>query len=128
MSNATAPQCPRELNATARAEWGRVVKLLTDQGTISRLDRAALTLYAEAWARWRHAEQQIVQTGGEIVKSPSGYPQQNPWRTAANGAARQMAQMAKELGLTPRSRKATKTQGRPEASRGLAILKATKNA
>jgi P27 family predicted phage terminase small subunit len=88
------------LNAEAIAEWRRVTPLLANVGT---LDRTALALYCAAWARWTKAEAEIATTG-EVVKSPSGFPIQNPWRTVANQAYKQLHAMLREFGLSPTAR------------------------
>jgi P27 family predicted phage terminase small subunit len=93
------------ITGEARVEWKRVVKLLIEAETISRLDRAALSIYCQAWARWNDAERKILETGGPVVKSPAGYPMQNPFCTIASQAAKQMHAMIRELGLSPSARK-----------------------
>jgi P27 family predicted phage terminase small subunit len=97
------PTCPAGLKPEARKEWRRLSKLLQAQGLIARLDRAALAVYCQAWARWLEAEQK-VQEGGEIVKSPNGYPIQNPWLSIANAAAKEVRAFLQEFGLSPAAR------------------------
>jgi P27 family predicted phage terminase small subunit len=118
------PSCPRMLKGEGRKEWARVTAILAEQGRLSALDRAALSMYCQAWARWIEAEKQIAETGGAVVKSPNGYPIQNPWLSTANAAFKQTQIMLRQLGLSSAARKRTKTT-RPATSagpRGLQIL------
>ena len=47
----------------------------------------------------------VVKTGGDVVKSPNGYPIQNPWIGIANTAQKQMHAMIRRVRLSPASRK-----------------------
>jgi P27 family predicted phage terminase small subunit len=53
------PDIPRHLSPEARKEWRRITKELADVGLVSRLDRAALSIYCQTWARLVLAEQAI---------------------------------------------------------------------
>jgi len=104
---AVAPECPDFLDETAQAEWRRIVPELLALGVLCRIDRAALAAYCKAWSRWVAAEEKISQQG-EIVKSPSGQPIQNPFLGVANKALKQMKEFLVEFGLTPSSRSRVK--------------------
>lgn len=97
------PACPEHLQDEARLEWTRVLGELAAAGQIHRLDRAILANYCEAWQRWVDAQIQLKRTG-PIVKSPSGFPIQNPYLAVANKAMEQIARLAGDLGLSPSSR------------------------
>lgn len=99
-----APTCPPSLKGEARKEWRRVVRQLLDLGTLSPLDRSTLAAHCLAWARLVEAERMIAETGGEVIRGPSGAPMQNPWRTVANQAAKQLHERTAELGLSPAAR------------------------
>ena len=43
------PRCPAHLGAEAKREWKRVSRELAGYGLLTRIDRAALALYCEAW-------------------------------------------------------------------------------
>src|SRR5687768_15051802 len=45
------PDCPKHLWPEARREWKRVSAELEDAGLVAKIDRAALALYCQAWAR-----------------------------------------------------------------------------
>src|SRR5690606_26210093 len=73
-----APPCPAHLDAEAKREWRRMVKELEPLGLLTKIDRAALAAYCQAWSRWVQAEEMIRKTG-MIVKAPNtGFPIQNP--------------------------------------------------
>lgn len=49
-----APKCPDWLNATARAEWARVIPLLNAQGTVAQIDMAIVAGYCWAYSMAAH--------------------------------------------------------------------------
>ena len=97
------PTCPDHLSDTAKTEWERLTKELARLGMVSRIDRAALAVLCQAWGRWLEAEEKIKEHGA-VIKSPSGFPQPNPYLTVANKAADQLGRLLPEFGLTPSSR------------------------
>lgn len=116
------PSCPRTLKGEARTEWKRIANLLAEQGRLSALDRAALAIYCNAWQRWTDAEKQITETGGPVVKSPSGYPIANPWLSVSNQAAKQVHGMLRHLGLSSGAKRVKKVNPKNAVRRGLQIL------
>ncbi len=112
---ATLPRCPSHLSGEAKAEWRRVARTLHESGLLTQVDRAALAIYCQAWARWVKAEGQI-QRHGEVVKSAAGNVMQNPYLSIANRAMKQMQLMARELGMTPSARSQIKVQPLDEPS------------
>lgn len=117
MTKGAPPVDPPEiLSGESKAEWDRLARLLSDQGTLAATDRGALAAYCRAWARWSEAEQQIDATGGPVVKSPSGYPIQNPWLAVAGAAFKTMLPLMRELGLTPRTARRCSAEGEPGAA------------
>jgi P27 family predicted phage terminase small subunit len=98
-----APTAPKYLGELARLEWRRVVPLLLTMRVLSKSDRGVLAMYATAYGRWVEAERQLA-TDGIVVKSPNGYPIQNPFLAVANKAMEQTHRFAVELGLTPVAR------------------------
>jgi P27 family predicted phage terminase small subunit len=97
------PDCPDHLNAPAREEWQRLVEVLVRMGVVSEIDRAALAAYCQAYGRWVEAEEKLKETP-VMVRTPSGYVQQNPWLSIANRQLELMGRFMAELGLTPASR------------------------
>ena len=53
------PDVPKHLCAEARKEWKRVSAELLDLGLISKIDRAALALYCQAWGHLVMLEQSL---------------------------------------------------------------------
>jgi len=97
------PSCPKHLNEDARKEWRRITRELHAVGLISNLDRAALAIYCDAYARWVEASDNIQQFG-LILKSPNGFPIQSPYLAILNKAIEQMRAFVVEFGMTPASR------------------------
>lgn len=101
--DATKPTAPKHLQGEARKEWNRASKLLHQAGLLTSIDRAALAAYATAYGRWADSEEQLKKHG-PVVKSPSGYPIQNPYLGIANKAMCEMRRWLVEFGMTPSSR------------------------
>lgn len=99
----SAPSCPGHLTKEAKSEWKRITPQLKKLGLLAKIDRAALAGYCQSWARWVKAEKEIAKMG-EVVKSPSGYPIQNPWLAISNRALKQTESFIKEFGLSPSAR------------------------
>jgi P27 family predicted phage terminase small subunit len=97
------PTCPRHLSDEAKKEWRRIVPELEAVGLITRIDRAALAVYCQAWARWLEAEE-ALRKYGVMVKSPNGFPMQSPYLAVANKAIEQMRGLLTEFGMSPASR------------------------
>ena len=97
------PYVPRWLNEHGKEEWRRVVKVLLGLGLYTEIDRTALSMYCQAFGRWRVAEEQL-EVDGPILQSDNGNYYQNPWLHTANQAWEQMRKMLSEFGLTPSSR------------------------
>lgn len=53
------PSIPAHLSKEARKEWKRITVELESLGLISRLDRAALAIYCQTWARLVQAETEL---------------------------------------------------------------------
>jgi P27 family predicted phage terminase small subunit len=100
---AGVPTAPKHLTKLAKVEWKRVARHLAALGVLTHSDRGILAIYAQAWGRMAEAEEELAKSG-TIIKSPSGYPIQNPWLAVAIKAAEQVNRFAQQLGLTPSSR------------------------
>ena len=97
------PRCPAHLGREAKREWKRVSQELAGYGLLTRIDRAALALYCEAWGRWVEAEGALRKYGA-MIKAPSGFPMQSPYLAMANKAMEQIRAMLTEFGMSPSSR------------------------
>lgn len=104
-----APECPSHLNFRAKNEWDRIVVLLERYKLVTDIDTAALSLYCVAYGRWQEAEEKMnkmKEHGGDglIVKSPNGYPIQNPYLAIANRAMEDCYKYLQQFGLSPSAR------------------------
>jgi P27 family predicted phage terminase small subunit len=108
------PACPTDnLSPLAQIEWRRVCRELHRCGLLTTVDRAALSIYCANWARWTEAEDN-VRKFGEVIKSPKGYPIQNPYLSIANRAEELMLKTSIEFGMTPASRSKVSSQPLPD--------------
>lgn len=118
-------EMPDWLSDEAKAQWALVAQQLEASGILTQIDGPALGLYCEAFARWRHANDQVVKFGS-VVKAPSGFPVQSPFLAIANRAWDQMMKALVEFGMTPSSRSRVTANGPQEeerASTGLASFR-----
>lgn len=94
---------PKHLSAEAKREWSRVSHELQEVGLLTRVDRAVLAAYCQAWATWCEAERHL-QNDGRVLKTDKGYAYQSPWVGIGSAAIDQMRKFACEFGMTPASR------------------------
>jgi P27 family predicted phage terminase small subunit len=97
------PRCPGHLGPEAKREWRRLAPQLARLGLLSKINREALALFCQAWARWVEAEEALKRYG-VMVKSPNGFPMQSPYLAVANKAMEQMRALLAEFGMSPSSR------------------------
>ena len=83
------PNCPKHIQGESRREWKRITKELGAVGLVTRVDRAAIAAYCEAYGRWSEAVSKLHEKG-LLVKAPSGYPILNPYLSIINSALDQM--------------------------------------
>lgn len=95
------PFCPEPVREDADAldVWNRLVPELVRAGLVTPIFEGMLAAYCTVFARWIEAERELRKTA-KLVKSPTGYPLQNPWLAIANRAIEQMRQLSGELGLS----------------------------
>src|SRR5512136_1273338 len=114
------PSCPRHIQGESRREWKRITKELGAVGLVTRVDRAAIAAYCEAYGRWTEAVSKLHEKG-LLVKAPSGYPILNPYLSIINAALDQMRKFLTEFGMTPSSRTrihvARKSENEDDAAR-----------
>lgn len=87
----------------AKKEWKRLASSMIAMGTLTEHDLEAFAGYCQAYARWREAEEFLMQHG-TIFKTPSGYVQQMPQVSIAQQNLKMMQSFCSEFGLTPASR------------------------
>lgn len=103
---------PKWLGAEAKKEWRRVVPELDRLGLYTMLDKAILEGYCRAYAKWKEAEQFIMEHGvsykipkkdadGKVV---SIYVAQWPEVAIAKQSLDQVRAFCSEFGMSPSSR------------------------
>lgn len=110
------PDAPRHLNKEARKEWKRVSAELLQLGLISRLDRAALSLYCQAWGQLVMLEESLGRKIDQAVAknadpatalyfiTDKGYEGQTVTVQMINTLRQQVSTFLKAFGMDPSSR------------------------
>jgi P27 family predicted phage terminase small subunit len=108
------PPMPRDLPAEAKAEWRRVVPVLEDIGFLASIDRGVLIRYCTAWGDWCEFAR-LLERSGKLIKGQKGNLVRNPLWLMKRDAEQTIADLARQLGLTPAARlRAGVTHDRPE--------------
>lgn len=116
-----APECPEHLEGEARAEWERIVPHLVALGLISKIDRAALAGYCDAWGEYVWACERVKALNaedpsgerGRILSTPAGYKQISVAQQIRNRALDQCKQFLALFGMSPADRSRV-TQSDPQ--------------
>lgn len=119
------PDFPSWLLPEAKKEWKRIGAELVKYGLVSKLDRAALVLYVQAWARMVWAERQLSRamdvaekkrreveaaggvyegTDGIMVATPNGGLQYSHYYVVQKNSAHQVKMFLEQFGMSPSSR------------------------
>ena len=103
------PMPPPELSDDAKVEWGRVSGELYCVGLLTKIDRATLAAYCQAYGRWMEAERALTAMksnafGGMLLKTGNGGVMVNPLLKVAERAMNDMVRIAAEFGMSPSSR------------------------
>lgn len=110
------PDAPAHLTKEARKEWKRITAELVELSLISRIDRAALSLYCQAWGHMVLLEQSLnadMQVLADQGKDPArafsgttdkGYQYQVAKVQMINGLRDQVHRYLKAFGMDPSSR------------------------
>lgn len=101
------PLCPSTLCRGAKNEWRRIAKDLYDLGLLSKIDRAALAVYCDAYSKWIEATETIDKEG-MTMEYTNVRGEENIVPRPEVAIAIKYAQIIKsfcaEFGLTPSSR------------------------
>jgi P27 family predicted phage terminase small subunit len=97
------PSRPSWLLTEAKREWNRVVPQLEKLGLLSQIDRAALAMYCQTWARYKQAEDALNKYGF-TMKTDNGNVIQRPEVSISRNAANLIRNLCAEFGFTPSSR------------------------
>ena len=107
---------PAHLSTHAKAEWRRIVPELEGMGVFTKIDRAALAAYCQAYGRWVDCELRIKAlqeeatkqgkdiTNAYLLKTQADNIIISPLLSVSNRALDQMRVFLVEFGLTPVSR------------------------
>lgn len=123
------PDIPPHLMSAAKDEWNRITVELVKLRLIAKIDRAALSLYCQSWARWVWAEKQLATAvkdaakrrkafeadpanadkpwmGGDgyVVPTNHGIPTYSHHWVIANKAMDQVDKFLQSFGLSPSAR------------------------
>lgn len=114
------PSCPAWMNADAKREFRRVVKMLAAMGLVGAADGNALTRYAVTWCRWRQAVQ-MIEKGGEVAvyKDENGKVkaiQPSAFNSIARSLAEELSRLEMQLGMNPAARSRIEVQAPPVAA------------
>lgn len=130
------PSAPKWIWPEARKEWRRIGNELQRYGLVSKLDRAALVLYCQAWAKLVWAETMLsramaaaeekrleaeakgeVWKGGDgiMVPSPNGALVYSHHWVVQRRAAQEVHWYLQSFGLSPASRGRVKTSDNRQA-------------
>lgn len=104
------PDPPDDMTDAAKAAWLTFAKQLAGMRVMTKADVASLQMLCETWARWKEATKDVTKNGF-MLKSPNGYPIQNPMLAVANKAQAQCLALLAEFGLTPSSRSRIRQDG-----------------
>ena len=106
---------PTNLDEVGLLEWERIVPALDNAGVLKDVDIMAIAGYCEHFSRWDIATKEIHKKG-YIVKSPSGYPMNNPYIGIANKSFEAMMKVMSEFGMTASSRAKISISEAPESA------------
>lgn len=106
--------CPAWLTGEAKTEWRRILgALMKVPGLLMTVDRAVLSSYCQAYARWRQAEKHLEEEGQTVtITGQHGYcaEQVSPWVNISKTYHDAMMKSAREMGFTPAARSSVKVQ------------------
>lgn len=95
---------PAWMPANAKAEWRRVMPILTERRILTDADLGSLENYCLAIGQVRDCQKAITRARKMFVQSDRSAPRPHPGFRLMHEAMRQARQLAAELGLTPVSR------------------------
>lgn len=116
----TIPSCPGWLTAEGKREYKRHAKMLVGLRVMTEADRMALAAFANEYAKWREAEDQVTVLGAVLISEKTGAPYLNPWQNIASNHFKNMVKLMGEFGLTPASRSRIEAQPEEEKQTSLA--------
>jgi P27 family predicted phage terminase small subunit len=97
------PKCPAHLHDYAKEEWSRLLPELDRLGLLTMVDRAALSVYCQAWAEHRLAVETLNADGRYVTRGTGGLGA-HPALAQLHAAEATIAKFASLFGLDPSSR------------------------
>jgi P27 family predicted phage terminase small subunit len=116
-----APPCPEHLDKEAKAEWRRMVRVLLRIRVLTEADGIVLANLCQAWSTMTKAQAKLNESG-LLLKTPSGYVQQNPLLGIVNANIETITKLSREFGLTPASRVRIEVEPEPKPEGKMAKL------
>lgn len=98
----TAPRVPAWLTRHAKAEWRRIMPLLTARKILTEADMGSVENYCIAIGQVREMEE-VIKKQGHVMMTERG-PRAHPAVKIQSDAMTRARLLASELGLTPVSR------------------------
>lgn len=95
---------PQWMPAAAKAEWRRVMPILTERRILTDADLGSLENYCLAIGQVRDCQRAITRARKMFVQSDRSAPRPHPAFRLMHEAMKLSRQLAAELGLTPVSR------------------------
>jgi len=99
----TLPSPPAHLTAEAKREWWRMGRRLVQLGLMTEIDKAALAIYCQTWARWEEAEAKLREAD-LLTPGPQFHKYRKALAKEAADAMRDLMKYLVEFGMTPSSR------------------------
>ncbi|MDP9236367.1 MAG: phage terminase small subunit P27 family [Chloroflexota bacterium] len=97
------PPMPRTLPEEGKAEWRRVVPELESIRLLATIDRGVLIRYCQAWSDWCEFAR-LLEKSGKLIRGQKGNLVRNPVWMMKRDAEQAIADLARQLGLTPAAR------------------------
>lgn len=113
---------PSFLTKLAQRYWGEAVTELTKAGVVSLMDSMALSVYAEAFAAWRHAVEMVEKTGGQVVKARTGHPMENQWSVQVRRNQKELMKVLAQFGMTRSARTRQHIEAARQAARKAPVV------
>ena len=98
------PEAPDFLSEDALIEWGRITVQLSKLNLLTEVDRAALSLYCQAWGRIVKYEKVVAEKGELYITKKNKNVQLSPAMWVINKAYEQVYKFLSEFGMSPAAR------------------------
>lgn len=97
------PSCPAHLSKAAKKYWRQIVGELDQMNLLVKVDRTALEVHCETYARYLQATEEMNKLP-LVVLTKNKFPVQNPYLPIVNKCVEQLQKQLLEFGMTPASR------------------------